>query len=283
MKHDGNKVIFHTNKGVITYNDIVSALYRLGADQCDVLFVHSDISFGQLDPSVKRKELKELLLDALMEMNVKTLMFPTFTFSFCNKEDYDVEHSVTAMGMLPEYVRNREDAYRTDDPILSVAIIGDRSGFEKMIGRSSCGTGGIFHQLHISGKKVKFLFFGTLVTHCFTFMHYIEEIKQVPYRYARPFDGTIIQNGIQTPKTVDVYVRYKDVGATLPKDFTSYMLEHEIMKKEELGMSSISIVDERSSYEYICSLIDHDPYVFSVLPEDGELVKEYKYGNIVSM
>lgn len=283
MRHDKGTVLFTNGDTPVTYGDIVSALERLGANRCDVLFVHSDISFGKIDRGIKRKELLLFLWDALQEMGVQTLMFPTFTFSFCNREDYDVQFSPTAMGMLPEYIRKQENVYRSNDPILSVAIVGNTKGFEKMTGTSSCGEGGIFHQIHTSGKKVKFLFLGTSVMKCFTFLHYVEEVKQVPYRYIREFTGNVIRDGRAEKKTVQLYVRYKGVTATLPGDFDKQLLERGIMRTENVGASSISLVDEKKSFEYISEMLDENKYIFSILPEDGNLLKEYEYGNVVTM
>ncbi len=283
MDFKENKQVFVGNTGVVTYGDICSALKSVDAGECDVLFVHSGISFGKLADGINRTEVKELLLSALEELGVKTLIFPTFTFSFCNKEDFDVQKSRSSMGMLPEYVRSRPGVYRTDDPIMSVAIIGDRTGFEHMTGISSCGEGGIFHQLHISGKKVKFLFLGTSVTKCFTFLHYVEEVMKVPYRYGREFRGKVIKDDQIEDKTVSVYVRYKGVVATLPKGFEEGLLNKGIEKKVFLGDSSISIVNEEEAFTYIVDLIKENQYVFSILPENGKLIKEYEYGNVTTM
>ncbi len=283
MGYEASKQLFEYEGREITYGDIVDALHKVGADECDILFVHSDISFGRIAGDMKRKELMDALVSGLLETGVPTIMFPTFTFSFCNREDYDRELSRTAMGMLPEYVRKRPDAYRTDDPIMSVAILGDRTGFEGMDGDSSCGIGGIFHQLHRSGKKVKFLFFGTSPMKCFTFLHYVEEIRQVPYRYTRQFTGNVIINGKAVSKSVNVYVRYKDVQATLPACFYDDLLCGGIAETVVLGRSEITSVDEEKAYEYISGLIDQNQYVFANLPESGILEKEYAYGGVTTM
>ncbi len=283
MLHDEKTIIFNTPEKEITYGDLFGNLLEVGADKCDVLFVHSDLGFGMPAKGLKREELKRILTDLLLDLKVEALIFPTFTFSYCNKEDYDIQNSRTAMGMLPEYIRKREDAYRTDDPILSVAIIGNREGFEKMSGKSSCGTGGIFHQLHVSGKKIKYLFFGTPVSKCFTFLHYVEEMNNVDYRYIRNFEGNVIDNGIATPRDIDLFVRYKGVNAILPERFEQNLEDNGISIKKQVGISSISCVDEVDSYDYICEIIRKDPHAFCKLPDSGELIKEYEYGGIVSM
>ena len=245
--------------------------------------MHSDISFGLPVNGLKRKEMKEVMLDVLSETGVKTLIFPTFTFSFCNHEDYDIQNSPTKMGMLPEFVRSTQDIIRTDDPILSVAIRGDSTGLERMNGRSSCGTGGIFHQLRNSGKDVKFLFFGTSVTKCFTYLHYVEEIKKVPYRYTKKFEGKVIDNGVVSDRSIDLFVRYKGVVPTLPENMESDYLKRGIELKVSIGNSWISSVKEDMAYQYISELIDKNKYIFSILPETGEFIEEYEYGNVTTM
>lgn len=55
MLHDENKVLFHGQHENVTYGKIVSAMKEIGADQCDVLFVHSEISFGMLEKRNTKK------------------------------------------------------------------------------------------------------------------------------------------------------------------------------------------------------------------------------------
>ena len=283
MLHDENKVLFHGQHENVTYGKIVSAMKEIGADQCDVLFVHSEISFGMLEKGIRRNEIKELLLDAIKELNVKTLIFPTFTFSFCNQQVYDREKSPTAMGMLPEYVRKRPDAVRSDDPILSVAVLGEQEGFDKMVGSSSCGKGGIFYILHQTDKKVKFMFFGTSPLMCFTYLHYVEECFKVPYRYSRKFKGTIIEDGIKKEKEIDLYVRYKGVTATLPPNFMQELVQRDIVEVTNVGDSQISVADEKLSYEYISKMLKENPYICAIMPEGETLTEEYIYGDVTTM
>ncbi|HBZ64063.1 MAG TPA: hypothetical protein DEO89_05555 [Lachnospiraceae bacterium] len=283
MKHDENKVLFHGKTEDVTYGQLSSAMKKTGAEDCDVLFVHSEISFGALEKGVRRNEIKEILVDAIKELHVKTLIFPTFTFSFCNQEVYDKDNSKTAMGMLPEYVRKRQDAVRSDDPILSVAILGEQEGFDKMLGSSSCGEGGIFHILNQTDKRVKFMFFGTSPLMCFTYLHYVEERVGVPYRYLRKFSGQVIENGVKKDKEIELYVRYKGVTATLPTNFKQELLDKDIVKSMDVGDSEISVVDEKMSYDYLYKMLKDNPYICAIMPEDGVLKKEYSYGNVTTM
>ncbi len=84
---------------------IVDALRNVGAHDCEHLFLHSDIVFGRIAKGLKRKEYLGALYDALKELGVKSLIIPTFSYSFNNGEDYDVLNSKSYIGALNEYIR----------------------------------------------------------------------------------------------------------------------------------------------------------------------------------
>lgn len=114
------EILFRDTEGkAITTRDIGEALKEVEADQCETLFIHSDIMFGLLEKGIKRNTLLALLYDQIMALGVKNLIIPTFTYSFPNKEDYDMVNSKTSMGAFNEYVRKITGRYRTDDPLLS--------------------------------------------------------------------------------------------------------------------------------------------------------------------
>ena len=95
MKREENLKLFQDReKKWITYGDLVRAMKEVKADDCDALLIHTDLSFGLPTRELKRKELVEVLYDAICELGVKTLIFPTFTFSYGNREDFDVKHKM---------------------------------------------------------------------------------------------------------------------------------------------------------------------------------------------
>ena len=49
-------LIYDNNKKLYTDKDLIETLRSIGACDCNVLFVHSDIMFGQLVPGLKRRE-----------------------------------------------------------------------------------------------------------------------------------------------------------------------------------------------------------------------------------
>ena len=102
--------------------DVRRALYQIGAHDCETLFIHSDIMFGTAPQDFNRREYLGMLYEVVCDLNVKNIIVPTFTYSFCNHEEYDVNKSRTSMGAFAEYVRKQPGRYRTLDPLLSFSV-----------------------------------------------------------------------------------------------------------------------------------------------------------------
>jgi aminoglycoside 3-N-acetyltransferase len=138
VKREENLKLFQDReKNWITYGDLVRAMKEVKADDCDALLIHTDLSFGLPTRELKRKELVEVLYDAICELGVKTLIFPTFTFSYGNREDFDVKNTKCKMGMLNEYVRKMPASVRSKDPLMSVCVIGENKELAKVSGNKS--------------------------------------------------------------------------------------------------------------------------------------------------
>ena len=109
-------VLFQTRDNrPVTDRSIASALETVKAHDAKVLYMHTELSFGMPVPGLSRGELLGCLLAVIRETGVPTLCVPTFTFSFCNGEDYDVQWSASKMGVLNEYIRKLPEAVRSLD------------------------------------------------------------------------------------------------------------------------------------------------------------------------
>jgi len=262
-----------------TDDDVVDTLKAVGAHECDILFVHTDISFGSLNSQIKRNQYLSHLYEALRRLNVETLVFPAFTFSFCNKEIYDVKNSRTPMGALNEYIRTQPGVVRSIDPILSMVAVGKQANMFDNIGKSSLGINSSYDILH-QADNVKFLFFGAEIGECFTYIHYMEDILRVPYRFDMPFTGTIVDNAGNTYE--DAYTLYVGCAGVKPGCsyyFEDYLLEQGILQKVILGNKSISCIAEKDAYCEIKKKLECDINYFLEQPfTQDDLIQEYVKG-----
>lgn len=256
-------VLFYANAAPDLNTQKFSDLLRMvGAHDADVLYVHSGMAFGIPNPQLKRAELLGQLYAALRDLKVKTLCMPTYTFSFCNGEIFDVAHSPSRMGALSEFVRKQPGVTRSVDPLMSTIAIGEDLSIVNDIGHESCGRDSTFDLLsHKTG--VKFLFLGVRPGDCFTYMHYLEWREKVPYRYDRPFTGTIRANGQEYQDTYYLFTRYQGV---IPGR-GSYEYEQQLillgsMKKAQAGSGNLYCVSAEDATALYCKLLQNDANYF---------------------
>ena len=135
------QTLFTDNDGVeYNANDVYKSLLEVGADDCETIFLHSDVMLGTPAKGFRRREYIATLYDAIARLGVKNLIVPTFTYSFCNNEVYDVRKSPTSMGALNEFIRKLPDRYRTLDPLLSVSVPSKlKSYFEVKVNQNGGG------------------------------------------------------------------------------------------------------------------------------------------------
>jgi aminoglycoside 3-N-acetyltransferase len=251
-------VLFQARNGEpVTNQDIVRCLARAGAHEASQLFIHSDMSFGIPNPDLKKSELLAGVLEAVREMGVGTVFFPTFTFSFCNNEDYDVRKTPSRMGALNEYARRLPEAVRSRDPMMSVVALGRDANLVENLGKHSVGAESAFDRLH-QKDGTRFLFLGALAAKCMTYVHYVEERRGVPYRYNRDFTGNIVDAAGSTEETYTLYVRYRGVVPSERGELEQCLLDRNLMVKERCGDSFVSVVGESEVFQTVMESLDRN-------------------------
>ncbi len=251
-------VLFESRDGTSVKNtEILECLDEVKAFDAKFLFIHSELSFGVPNPALQKKELLAALLDTVKEMRVPTLCVPTFTFSFCNGEDYDVEKSRSKMGVLNEYIRRLPDSLRSRDPLMSVAALGQDMSVVQDLGRNSIGEDSTFDKLRKKGGT-KLLFLGASPSKCMTYVHYVEERYGVPYRYNRDFSGNITDASGTTRETYTLFVRYQGVIPCQQGKYEQLLLDKGLMAKIPCGDAFIWAVDEAILYDTLMEILDND-------------------------
>lgn len=250
--------LFQTKTGDwVTGGDLLRALEAAGAHRTECLFVHTQLCFGAPNPQLSRQALLENLLAVLQGLGVPTIFVPTFTFSFCNGVDFDVSNSRSKMGALNEFIRMQPGAVRSRDPLMSVAGIGTELHLLENPGRHSIGTDSVFDRLHRRGGT-RFLFLGASPSDCMTYVHYVEERLQVPYRYDREFTGKITDARGTAEERFMLFVRYAGVIPTTRGEYEQWLLARGLMVRVPCGDGFISAIDEPAVYETLSAILAKD-------------------------
>ncbi|MFZ4395736.1 MAG: AAC(3) family N-acetyltransferase [Kiritimatiellia bacterium] len=259
--------LFRAHDGAwVTNTQILRALQDTVTPDCRVLYMHTGLSFGVPNPDMGRKEVLASLYEAVQALGVPTLCVPTFTFSFCNGEPYDVAHSKSRMGALNEYIRQQPGTIRSVDPLMSVALVGEDRDLVESLGHASIGADSTFDKLS-RRKDVEFLFLGVRLGDCFTYMHYLEWVAHVPYRYDRKFTGQITHAGRTYEDTYSLFVRYNNVTPNA----ASYEYENQLIAKglervAVVGDNAIRGVCEPAARELYLELLRRDPNYYITKP-----------------
>lgn len=252
--------LFKHHDELISKEDLIFTLKKIEADQCDVLYIHSGIQFGMPNMQLGRLGILEEVSNAIYSLNVPTLIMPSYTFSFCNNDIFDIDKSISPMGALSEHMRIRHKWARSHDPLMSNILFGKERSFIDKIGKNSVGTDSTFDLLSKSGLTVKFLFLGPRINDCFTYMHYLEKYAKVPYRYDFNFTGIVSSDGRYHEETYSLFIRDEGVKAgSGAKIYENILIERGVAKFVPIGGGSITVVELNAAKEIYLDLLKLSP------------------------
>lgn len=254
--------MYTVNGKDIYYHDFIDVLKKAGIEKGDIIFVHSDISvFGKL-ATQDTDFLLNCLVDALKESvgPEGTVVMPTFTYSFCKNEIYNVISSKSIVGVLTEFFRKKEEITRSMHPIFSVAVWGKHKKELLELGKDSFDKDSVFGKLHKINGKIVFL--GAPFQSC-TFIHHIEQMHGVPYRHIKHFKGKIQTKTVEHEDECTYLVRHLDKNVnTLLSKLENHLLTKGIMKEKMLGNGRILVVNTGALFAEGYRLLDKNIYFF---------------------
>ncbi len=179
---------------------VVNLLKELKLCKGDTVLIHSNIaSLGKVENGLKG------IYDAIFHVvgNLGNIVVPTFSFSFCQDEVFDVEKTKSRVGVFTEFIRNLPGAQRSLHGITSFAGVGENiQNIIKLYDKTSYGPGSVPANLVNFNSKI--LQFGSpYISHT----HYAEKLIGVPYRFDKYFKGKIKTHSDILNEKHSLYVR----------------------------------------------------------------------------
>ena len=264
------------------YDEIVE---QLGIKSGEKLWISSDITRYVLWARKNKEEFSPARLIEVLQESVGsegTLLFPVFSFEFSNHGRYDYKNSKGTSGHLGNLALSTEGFRRTSHPMHSFAVWGrDRDMLCAMENLHSFGDDSPFG--YCRTENVRQLMLGTDHKHAMTYVHYVETVCRVPYRFAKTFRGIYVtEDGKEEEREYLYAARRLDVGTKECFNRMGDILEQAGIgyAKEIRGIENHSVL-LGSSHEPMCDDILHNMcrnlYDFEVSRE--ELFKGYGEGS----
>lgn len=244
-----------------TKEDIRNSLKNVGLVQGDSIFVHSNLGFfGTLDEINSKDDYCQSFKEAIFDVigSNGTLIVPTFTYSFCNKENFDPAKTPSICGMFTEWIRTKTNCIRSEDANYSIAAIGQNAVFfTQDPPPHSFGENSFWARfLAKNGKFCNFNFDSAS-----TFSHYVEKSLNVPYRYDKEFNGLVIKNNQSSKKSFFHFVReLKPEYEPQFEKFNQAAFKQNMVKTSNLGKGQIVCISASDSFNLIKNELIKDPF-----------------------
>lgn len=184
-----------------------------------------------------------------------TLLFPTYNWNFCKGIEFNYHKTRSRTGSLGQLALKRKDFVRTHHALYSFAVCGkDKNILYNMNDENSFVGNTPFYYLH--HNKGKMIMLDVEPTDCLTFVHYVEEVNQVSYRFNKKFYGKYIdENGEESERMYSMFVRYLDERAVKTNPTLNSWLRSEGILKEKI-IEDIPV--KYLSFDELYKLIDYD-------------------------
>ena len=245
--------ISRIGKKTISTFDLYEAFRLLGIQQGDIICVHSEL-MGLGKPLLGKRDFMKAVVDTLFEAigRTGTLIMPTFSYSFCKDDVFDVQNSPSDVGVLTEYFRNMANVKRTWHPIFSFAVSGAKIEDYLDIGPDAFGFDSVYGKMLRDEGKIVML--GANAG--YTFYHLAEEHLNVSHRYFKNYSGSIIADGKEYKTCVPYFVRCLDRKSVLnERQLSQFLIETECQKQVKFARGTIAVIDCNEMYHKVCDAL----------------------------
>ncbi|MCQ2519274.1 MAG: AAC(3) family N-acetyltransferase [Lachnospiraceae bacterium] len=223
----------------------------------DTIYVISDMLPLTLNYRARGEKLNlDAVIDFLKECvgPEGNILFPTFNWDFCKGIAFDARKTPCRTGALAKAALKRADFIRTKHPLYSFAVWGKNSLELAAIDcKDAFGPGTIFDKM--SELNAKALVIGIPALSGFTYVHHVEQMVGVPYRYSKDFSAEYTDLGGNTStKTYSMYVRDLDMDPRHIEGFKpleEIMINDGIIKREMYDDVMCSFMNAVDTFEPI--------------------------------
>lgn len=238
-----------------SYLDIASLLSDIQTG--DTLYIMSDL-MSLMKQTLKNKETFDihLFLDSFLNKIGPdgTVLIPTFNWDFCKGIAFDYVKTPGRTGTLGNAALSHPGFRRSRHPIYSFAIWGKDK--DLLCGKdpvNSFGVGTVFDYLHL--QQAKALAIGLPPLYGFTFLHHVEQVVRVPYRFHKEFTAPYTdENHVTKDERYYMYVRNLDLDPVEHSEpLEQIFKELNIIRTQTFGKTNFHTIFLKPAYDIIAA------------------------------
>lgn len=254
-----------------TKNDFEKSLIKCGIKSGDVIYLHAAVGYlGRMEGTNSVEEIYESIFDSIMNILGEdgVLLLPTYSYSFCKKDEFDLDTTKTSLLGFHEYIRkSKKFGLRSNDPCYSVMAFGKYAKYYTAnISNNSFDNNSVFSRVFEKNAKL------VSITHPgTTFIHYAERELKVPYRFDKEFEGILKVNNQKEVKTWKIIVRYLSDNSLqhTAKNFDILAKSKGLQKYTKLGRGDITSITAKDAFNLIKETLKERPYFLTEAEEMG--------------
>ena len=230
-------------------DDIYKSLKKIGLKSGDNLLVKSDLRFlGKYE--IQKNLCKDLfnVISEIIDLKKGTLFVSTASTSLCNSNKvFDLKKTKSERGIFSNFILGLKNSIRSVHPYLSYSGIGKNA---KIVCRNNTkhAYGPNSPKDKMLNIHTKYLSIGLPPQMTCSYIHHVEMLMGVPYRYTKEFKSKIkIHKKIKN----DLYYMYVNyLNSNHKRDFNKKLFE--FCEKSGLKIKSINLGDGKI-YFYDCN------------------------------
>jgi aminoglycoside 3-N-acetyltransferase len=232
-----------------------------GISRNDVIFIHGDAGVAAQLIEVEIKYRFEYLIKNLIDFigSSGTLVIPTFSYTFTKSQNFDVDNTPSDVGFFSESFRTYSGFCRSKNPNFSVSSFGKYSSEFANSRIDDCfGQNTAFDLLRKYNAKIICL--GCEFDRV-TFVHYVEQLVGVNYRYFKNFSGEIIYNNKRDKLENTYFVRNLNIASNVELSLLKELaIEKKFLNVERFGRYMVLSINAEDFFQCAVELLNKNPY-----------------------
>jgi aminoglycoside 3-N-acetyltransferase len=246
---------------VMTIDQFRETLVQLLGDDARPVVAYSGLFSIAREFPIAADRLPRALLDALLSAvgPRRTFLMPTYVSGFKNGVlNLDTEPAAT--GMINECFRTMAGVRRTSSVFWPFSVTGPHAvELVSLRPIDAVGEGSLFEWIETQNAHILML---GVHWHMCSFLHRLEWLAQVPYRYLKTFEGDVIRDGNRSRLRERVFVRSLDPLVENEWPGIESRLAAKGMRSIPVGRGRVAEIGAQPLLAALRPIIEDDPFAF---------------------